>query len=62
MSEEKTEVTNLVPEEKPNTTNDNKESNQTENFRHENLYSNGIESVLHVHAFSTICWFDCAYC
>lgn len=33
MSEEKTEETNLVPEEKLNIPNDNKQSNQTEDFK-----------------------------
>lgn len=52
MSEEKTEVTNLVPEEKPNTTNDNKESNQTENFRPWGMELNQFCMFMHLAQFA----------
>ena len=52
MSEEKIEETNLVPEEKPNIPNENKHSNQTENFRPWGIELNQFCMFMHLAQFA----------
>ena len=52
MSEEKIEETNLVPEEKPNIPNENKQINQTENFRPWGMELNQFCMFMHLAQFA----------
>ena len=52
MSEEKTEETNLVPEEKPNIPNENKQSNQTEDFKPWGMELNQFCMFMHLAQFA----------
>ena len=52
MSEDKIEETNLVPEEKPNIPNENKQINQTENFRPWGMELNQFCMFMHLAQFA----------
>ena len=52
MSEEKAEETNLVPEEKPNIPNENKQSNQTEDFKPWGMELNQFCMFMHLAQFA----------